>query len=85
VGIQENFLLQLKRFGWSGICFTCGGYLDQGGQNFDYYPEIINRLNLRFLYRLVREPRSLWRRYLLEYTIFLKLLSKKILRRFFVD
>jgi N-acetylglucosaminyldiphosphoundecaprenol N-acetyl-beta-D-mannosaminyltransferase len=79
---QENFLLELRKSGWSGIGFTCGGYLDQVGQGFAYYPDIIDRLNLRFLYRLVREPERLWRRYLLEYMTFVRLLCNKIIRFF---
>ncbi|NWF33730.1 WecB/TagA/CpsF family glycosyltransferase [Stenotrophomonas sp. SAM-B] len=68
---QERFLLGLKDSGWKGLGFTCGGYLDQaldGGVK--YYPEWVNRLNLRAPYRLCREPGRLWRRYLVEYLPF---------------
>lgn len=68
---QERFLLGLKNSGWTGLGFTCGGYLDQaldGGVK--YYPEWVNRFNLRAPYRLFREPGRLWRRYLIEYLPF---------------
>lgn len=69
---QDRFLLDLKASGWSGLGFTCGGYLDQAlASGVKYYPEWVNRFNLRAPYRLLREPRRLWRRYLIEYQPFL--------------
>jgi N-acetylglucosaminyldiphosphoundecaprenol N-acetyl-beta-D-mannosaminyltransferase len=67
---QEWFLLTLADWGWNGVGITCGGYLDQLGQGLQYYPAAINTLNLRWAYRLYREPRRLWRRYLLDYPRF---------------
>lgn len=69
---QERFLIRLKATGWKGVGFTCGGFLDQLLEGVDYYPEWIDRNNLRFLYRLFKEPRRLWRRYLIDYQIFLR-------------
>jgi exopolysaccharide biosynthesis WecB/TagA/CpsF family protein len=43
---------------------TCGGWLDQLGY-VDYYPRAAKSLNLRWLFRLVREPVRLWKRYTL--------------------
>jgi N-acetylglucosaminyldiphosphoundecaprenol N-acetyl-beta-D-mannosaminyltransferase len=68
--LQERFLLQLVAAGWRGAGFTCGGFLDQTARGGEYFPAWIDRLNLRFAYRLAREPRRLWRRYLLEYRYF---------------
>ena len=68
---QEHFLLELKKSGWIGTGFSCGGYLDQAIQSdIKYYPEWVNRLHLRALYRLCREPRRLGRRYFIEYQLF---------------
>lgn len=67
-GRQESFALSLKTAGWSGVAFTCGGYLDQvlsGG--IEYYPPWIERNNLRAFYRLYKEPRRLAKRYLIDY------------------
>lgn len=69
-GRQESFLLELKSQGWRGWGFTCGGYLDQLSQGMVYYPAWVNASNLRWAYRLVREPGRLWRRYLIDYTRF---------------
>lgn len=79
--LQEAFLVSLKKTGWLGAGFTCGGYLDQVAKRFDYYPRWIDRLNLRFLYRLVREPKRLWRRYLIEYQTFVMLFAKAYCKR----
>jgi len=68
---QDRFLLGLKTSGWNGLGFTCGGYLDQALTGVKYYPEWVNRFNLRAPYRLLREPRRLWRRYLIEYLPFM--------------
>ncbi len=69
-GRQESFLLELKAQGWRGWGFTCGGYLDQLSQGMVYYPAWVNAANLRWAYRLAREPGRLWRRYLIDYTRF---------------
>lgn len=69
--LQERFLIRLVANGWQGIGMTCGGFLDQTTLSVTYYPAWIDRLNLRFLYRLIKEPRRLWRRYLVDYRIFL--------------
>lgn len=68
---QEAFLRDLAAAGWQGIGFTCGGYFDQLGQGGSYYPGWVDRLHLRFAWRLAREPRRLWRRYLLHYPVFI--------------
>lgn len=54
---QERFLLQVKEAGFQGIGFTCGGFIHQTAQDqIDYYPAWIDRMNLRFLYRMYKEP-----------------------------
>jgi N-acetylglucosaminyldiphosphoundecaprenol N-acetyl-beta-D-mannosaminyltransferase len=67
-GNQENIMQRLRLLGFSGVTFSCGGFVSQvaRGDNEDYYPKIINRLGLRFLYRMYREPHTI-RRYLFLY------------------
>lgn len=79
-GKQESFLLDLAKLGWHGIGITCGGYLDQLSEGFTYYPAIVDRLNLRFAYRLMKEPKRLWRRYLLDYPRFVTWLAYDMIR-----
>ncbi len=77
---QEAFLLELKHQGWHGWGFTCGGYLDQLIGGIAYYPRWIDAANLRWAYRLIREPGRLWRRYLVDYPHFVMLLVAAKLR-----
>lgn len=53
--IQEHFAIELKESGYKGVVFTCGGFLHQTANGMNYYPEWINRYNLRAFYRLYRE------------------------------
>jgi N-acetylglucosaminyldiphosphoundecaprenol N-acetyl-beta-D-mannosaminyltransferase len=77
---QEAFLLALAATGWTGLGFTCGGLLDQLSESgLNYYPDAVNTLNLRWAYRLVMEPRRLWRRYLLDYPVFAAGLCRTLL------
>ena len=56
---QELFLLKVKNAGYRGIGFTCGGFIHQTARNMiDYYPAWIDRMNLRFLYRMYKEPHT---------------------------
>lgn len=41
---------------------TCGGWLDQLGMD-NYYPSVAKTLNIRWVFRLFREPKRLWKRY----------------------
>lgn len=56
---QEEFLLRAKQNGFQGIGFTCGGFITQIAENrIDYYPSWVNKVNLRFLYRIYKEPHT---------------------------
>ena len=58
--LQERFLLMCKDAGFDGVGFSCGGFIRQIAENSNetYYPEWINRMNLRFLYRMYKEPHT---------------------------
>lgn len=53
-------------------CFTCGAFISQtaNSDGNDYYPHIINKLNLRWLFRILKEDRVL-QRVLIKYPHFL--------------
>ena len=56
---QEKFLLKVKEAGFHGIGFTCGGFIHQASTSvLDYYPKWIDRMGLRFLYRMCKEPHT---------------------------
>jgi N-acetylglucosaminyldiphosphoundecaprenol N-acetyl-beta-D-mannosaminyltransferase len=68
---QERLLLELRRRGFDGVGFTCGGFLDQLAEKPRYYPAWIDKAELRWLYRLCKEPRRLLRRYAVDYAPFI--------------
>ena len=68
---QESFLLRLKQSGFRGLGITCGGFLDQIAENEIYYPKLFDKTDTRWLYRLLKEPKRLSRRYLFEYRGFI--------------
>ena len=68
--IQEKFLLKVKGAGYQGIGFTCGGFIHQTAKNGnDFYPAWVDRMNLRFLYRMWKEPHTR-KRYLVAGIVF---------------
>lgn len=67
---QENFLADLKQMGWKGTGFTCGGFLHQTADRLEYYPQALDKLNLRWAYRVWKDPYVI-RRYCLDYPKFL--------------
>lgn len=74
---QEKFLLQVKDAGFSGCGFTCGGFLHQYAmRGKKYYPDWINRYNLRFLYRMYKEPYTI-KRYVKAFFLFPILVIKR--------
>lgn len=57
--MQETFLLKVKNVGYQGIGFTCGGFIHQTSKNeIDYYPAWVDKTNLRFVYRMWKEPHT---------------------------
>lgn len=66
VPYQEGFIRDLRAAGWSGTAYTCGGMLHQCAEAIPYYPAWINRMELRWAYRIWREP-HLFSRYAVTY------------------
>lgn len=77
--IQETFLIDLRKKGWGGTGFTCGGFLHQTAQGIQYYPEWIDKLNLRWMYRIYDEPKLI-KRYTVDYTKFLFVFTSDVFR-----
>ena len=68
--MQEKFLLKVKHAGYQGIGFTCGGFIHQTSKNeIDYYPAWVDKTNLRFAYRMWKEPHTR-KRYLIAGLLF---------------
>lgn len=68
--MQEKFLVEVKCAGYQGIGFTCGGFIHQTSKNeIDYYPAWVDKTNLRFVYRMWKEPHTR-KRYLMAGLLF---------------
>lgn len=69
--LQERFLVGLRGEGWLGTGFTCGGFFHQTAKKgTQYYPTWVNKLHLRWVFRIYDEPK-LVKRYFLQYPYFL--------------
>lgn len=66
---QEEFLFNLRKSGWKGTGYTCGGFFHQTAKKACYFPKWIDKLNLRWVYRIFHE-KGLIKRYLIEYPPF---------------
>lgn len=64
--LQERFLLDCRSAGWKGVGYTCGAFISQTAMRSDYYPAWVDRYNLRWLWRMYKEPRTI-KRYVFNY------------------
>ncbi|UHG93164.1 WecB/TagA/CpsF family glycosyltransferase [Spirosoma oryzicola] len=69
---QEKFLIDLKMMGWSGYGFTCGGYLHQIAKKENYYPKLFDSLNIRWVFRIIDEPKLIKRYFYLYPKFFIE-------------
>lgn len=66
-GRQEDVLLKIREHCLSPCIFTSGGFVRQESESRnDYYPYWIDRMNVRFIYRMLKEPHTI-KRYLFLY------------------
>ena len=65
---QEQAVNVLVDSGFKGRVYTCGGFIHQTAMSGSgqYYPAWVDRFNLRFAYRMFKEPSTV-RRYLIDY------------------
>ena len=65
--LQDEMAVRLKKAGFVGSVYTCGGFIHQTTEGILSFPEWTNKLNVRFIYRWFHErgvfkrtPRQLW-------------------------
>lgn len=58
------------------VCHGVGGSFDVLGGFVERAPEAWQRLGLEWLFRLLQEPRRMWRRYLVTNTLFIALVAR---------
>ena len=52
--LQEEYATKFGKIHNLKLIFTCGGFLTQLAESESYYPYLINKYNLRWLYRIVK-------------------------------
>jgi exopolysaccharide biosynthesis WecB/TagA/CpsF family protein len=66
---QELFMIHARRAGFKGSCFACGAFFSQTAEKgVQYYPYLMSKLHLRWVYRIYKEPK-LVKRYFIAYPI----------------
>jgi len=63
---QEHWVLENLEYIHANIIFTCGALLDYVAGIIPTPPRWLGRWGLEWFYRLLTEPRRLWKRYLVE-------------------
>lgn len=75
--LQQSWLAEHRSAISAPVVMTAGSYLDHMADNDrwpqTWYPAWADRLALNWFYRLIREPRRLWRRYSIEFADYLRL------------
>jgi N-acetylglucosaminyldiphosphoundecaprenol N-acetyl-beta-D-mannosaminyltransferase len=62
------------------VCHGVGGAFDVLGGKVERAPQVMQRIGLEWLYRVLQEPRRMWRRYLVTNTYFILMLFREWLR-----
>lgn len=79
--LKERFVEQnLERMGVP-VCLGVGGTFDVAAGVYKLAPVWMRKLALEWVYRLIQEPRRMWKRYLTTTSIFLCLVFKAFLSR----
>jgi exopolysaccharide biosynthesis WecB/TagA/CpsF family protein len=63
------------------VCHGVGGSFDVMAGKVKRAPRLWQRMGLEWLYRVLQEPRRLWKRYLVTNSVFLGLLVRELVRR----
>jgi N-acetylglucosaminyldiphosphoundecaprenol N-acetyl-beta-D-mannosaminyltransferase len=77
---KEVFLSKWGRKINVAVCHGVGGSFDVMAGKVKRAPRLWQRLGLEWLYRVVQEPRRMWRRYLVTNTLFMGMLVREMLR-----
>ena len=75
---QEKWIVKYKdRFSKVKIFMALGATIDFEAGNISRAPKYFQTLSLEWLYRLIKEPKRLWKRYLVDDTPFFYLILKQ--------
>lgn len=80
---QENWIVDYRdRFLKIKIFMALGATIDFEAENINRAPLIFQKLSIEWLYRLLKEPKRLWRRYLIDDFPFFWLIIKQKLKKY---
>lgn len=65
-GLQDRVAAELHNRLPGAVIFTAGGWVDQLSRREQYFPPVVHRLRLGWLWRIAHEPRRLLRRYTID-------------------
>src|SRR5205814_7727401 len=77
---KEEFLARWSQVMCVPVCHGVGGSFDVLAGKVRRAPERWQRLGMEWLYRVVQEPRRMWRRYLVTNTIFCGMVARAMLK-----
>jgi len=72
--LQEKWVARNAAKMNAGVCFAVGGLFDFLAGKYRRAPVWMRRIGAEFIYRFVQDPRSKWRRLLIEQPLFLMLI-----------
>ena len=78
---QEEFIVRYRQQLAANAIVGVGGYLEKLARRDTIYPRWVNRTHLYWLYRLLTEPRRVWKRYSCGVLRFLWLVARTSFRR----
>jgi len=78
---QEIWILENRADIAANVVSPCGAHMDYTAGEIPTAPRWLALIYLEWLYRLIAEPRRLWRRYLLEPWFVLPILARKFVSR----
>ena len=73
---QENLALALRAKGHEGSILCVGGFFDKWAETANFYPALVQKLEIRWLWRVVRDPRQFFKRYFWDYRHFVEALLR---------
>lgn len=80
---KENFLARWSEKMNVPICHGVGGSFDVMAGKVKRAPILWQKMGMEWLYRVIQEPRRMWKRYLVTNTIFMWLLLKELGKKLF--
>ena len=77
---KENFLARWSDIIQVPICHGVGGSFDVMAGKVKRAPILWQKMGMEWLFRVIQEPRRMWKRYLVTNTIFMWLLLKELIK-----